>query len=166
MTANKSIAPIKIINFITNRSFFNDIDNLYKMMKPLAYAMSIIQSSSITLADCYLILSFLRLTTNQYVDNAETRSFGRYVGKVADIRLKEFQNELYLSAYYLHPKYRGDGMLTNGRSAAYRYLAEYSKKIGNNLATTKSVISALQRFEIKSEPYALHFTQGSYNVNS
>jgi hypothetical protein len=129
-------------------------------MKPLAYAMSIIQSASITLADCYLILSYLRFTTNQFADNTETRTFGRFVRKVVDIRLDEFQNDLYLSAYFLHPKYRGGGMLTNGRSAVYRYLAEYSKKIGNNLATTKNVISALQRFEIKSGPYALHFTQG------
>ena len=165
MTADKSIAQIKIINFITNRSFFNDIDNLYKITKPLAYAMSIIRSSSIRLADYYLILSYPRLTTNQYVDNAETQTFGRYVGKVTDIRLKEFQNKLYLGAYYLHSKYRGSGMLTNGRSAIYCYLAEYSKKIGNNLATTKSIISALQRFEIKSGPYSLHFTQGNYNVN-
>ena len=77
-----------------------------------------------------------------------------------NIRLKEFQNDLYLSAYYLHPKYRGGGMLTNGRSAVYRYLAEYSKKIGNNLVLTKNVISALQRFEIKSGPYSLRFTEG------
>jgi hypothetical protein len=86
--------------------------------------------------------------------------FGRFVSKVVDVRLKEFQNDLYLSAYYLHPKFRGAGMLTDGRSAVYHCLAEYSKKIGNNLVTTKNVISALQRYEIKIGPYALHYTQG------
>jgi hypothetical protein len=149
-----------VVNIINNRSFFRDIGNLYQIMKPLAYAMSIIQSASITLADCYLILSYLRLATDQFVDNTDTRMFGRHVKKVVNVRLKEFQNDLYLSAYYLHPKYRGSGLVTNARSAVYRYLAEYSKKIGNNLATTKNVISALQRFEIKSGPYALNFTQG------
>ena len=86
--------------------------------------------------------------------------FGRHVRRVVNVRLKEFQNDIYLSAYYLHPKYRGDGMLTNGRSAVYRYPAEYNKKIGNNLAATKNVISALQRYEIKNVPYGLTFTQG------
>jgi hypothetical protein len=157
---DKSIAPIKVISIINNRSFFYDIENLYKIMKPLAYAMSIIQSASITLADCYLILSYLQFVTDKFADNTETRMFGRYVKKVVNIRLKEFQKDLYLSAYYLHPKYRGSGMLTSSRSAVYRFLAEYSKKIGNNLTTTKNVISALQRFEIKSGPYALNFTQG------
>ncbi|CAF1516662.1 unnamed protein product [Rotaria sordida] len=157
---DKSRAPAKVINIINNRLFFHDIENLHKIMPPLAYAMTIIQSSSITLADCYLILSYLCLTTDKFVVNTETQTFNKFVGKVVDIRLKEFQNDLYLSAYYLHPKYRSAGMLTVGRSAVYRYLAEYSKKIGNNLATTKNVISALQRYEIKSGPYALHFTQG------
>ncbi|CAF4156972.1 unnamed protein product [Rotaria sordida] len=156
---DKSIAPAKFINIINNRLFFHDIESLHKIMQPLAYAMTIIQSSSITLADCYLILSYLRLTTDKFVANIETQTFGKFVGKVVDIRLKEFQNGLYLSAYYRHPKYRGAGMLTVGRSIVYRYLAEYSKKIGNNLATTKNAISALQRYEIKSGPYALHFTQ-------
>jgi hypothetical protein len=157
---DKSIAPAKVINTINNRLFFHDIENLYKIMQPLAYAMTIIQSCSITLAECYFILSYLRLTTDKFVVNTETQTFGKFVGKVVDIRLKEFQNDLYLSAYYLHPKYRGAGMLTAGRSAVYRYLAQYSKKIGNDLATTKNLISALQRYEIKSGPYALHFTQG------
>lgn len=160
VAADKSIAPSKVINIINNRSFFNDINNLYSIMKPLSYAMSIIQASSITLADCYLILYYLRFATNQFADHTETRTYGRFVRKMVDIRLQEFQNDLYLSAYYFHPKYRGEGMLTSGRSAVYQYLAEYSKKIGNNLTTTKNVISALQRFEIKSGPYALHFTQG------
>lgn len=122
----------------------------------MAYATKIIQSSSLTLADCYLLLSFLRLTTNDFVVQTETRTFGQFVKKVIDIRLKEFQNDLYLSAYYLHPKYRGAGMLTNARSAVYRYPAAHRKKIGNNLVMTKNVISALQRFEIKSGPY-IHF---------
>ncbi|CAF2133421.1 unnamed protein product [Rotaria magnacalcarata] len=159
VVADKSIAPIKIISIINSRCFFKDVENLYKIMKPLAYAMKIIQSSSITLADCYLILSYLQLAANEFVAQTETRTFGRFVNKVINIRLKEFENDLYLSAYYLHPKYRGGGMLTDGRSAVYRYIAEYSKKIGNNLLMTKNVNGALQRFEIRSGPYSLNYTE-------
>ncbi len=129
-------------------------------MKPLSYVMSIIQSASIALADCFLILYYLQFTINRFADNTKIRTYGRFVSKVLEIGCKEFKNDLYLSAYYLHPKYRDKGMLTTGRSAAYRYLAEYSKKIGNSLAITKNVISALQRFKIKSGPYSLQFTEG------
>ncbi|CAF2110379.1 unnamed protein product [Rotaria magnacalcarata] len=127
VATDKSIAHVKIINIINNRSFFHDIENLYKVMKPLAYAMSIIQSASITLADCYVILQYLRLTIDECANIAETRTFCRFISKVVEIRLKMFHNDLYLSAYYLHPKYRGSGLLTDGRSAVYRCLAECRK---------------------------------------
>ena len=42
VAVNKSIAPAKIINIINNRSFFKNLENLYKIVKPLAYAMKII----------------------------------------------------------------------------------------------------------------------------
>jgi hypothetical protein len=160
INVEKSTLPAKIVNIINNRFFFVDIDNLHKVMKPLAYAMSLIQSRSCTMADCYLILAYLHLVTNEYAVSTDARMFGRYVSKVANIRLNEFKNDLYLCAFYLHPKYRGAGMLTTTRSAAYRCIAEYSKKIGSNMAMTKNVISALQRYEIQSGPYALRYSQG------
>lgn len=146
VAVDKSIAPTRVINIIHNRSFFIDIENLYTIMKLIAYAMSIIQ-----------------LISNQFAENTDTRMFGQHVKKVVNIRLKEYQNDLYLSAYYLHPKYRGSGTITNGRSAVYRFLAEYSKKIGNSLTTTKNVTGALQRYEVRSGPYALTYTKGNYN---
>ena len=63
---------------------------------------------------------------SHFAANTETRTLGHYVCKVIDIRLKESQNNLHLIAYYLHPKYRGDGgMLTVERSSVYRrFLAD------------------------------------------
>ena len=36
----------------------------------------------------------------------------------------------------------------------------YNKKIGNNLLTTKNVISTLQDMKFKTGPYALSFIEG------
>ena len=71
-------------------------------------------------------LYYLSLTASQFAANTEMRTFGHYVCKVIDIHLKKSQNNLHLSAYYLHPKYRGGGgMLTAGRSSVYRrFLAD------------------------------------------
>ena len=72
----------------------------------------------------------MRLTASQFAANTETRTFGHYVSKMTDIRLKESKNNLHLSAYYLHPKYReDDGILTAGRSSVYhRSLADRTQK--------------------------------------
>ena len=63
---------------------------------------------------------------SHFAANTETRTFGHYVCKVIDIRLKESQNNLHSSAYYLHLKYRGDGStFTVERSSVYRrFLAD------------------------------------------
>lgn len=164
VTIEKEKLPQKIVNIVSHRTFFTDIENLYKIMRPLAYAMSLIQSRSTTLADCYLILSYLQLVVSSFVINADMRMFGRYVSKVVNKRLREFQNDYYLSCFYLHPKYRGAGLLTNSRATVFRTIAEYSKLIGNNASTTKNVISALQRFEISAGSYSLMYAKGEQPV--
>lgn len=129
-------------------------------MKPLAYAMSLVQSRSATLVDCYLILPYLQLVVSSFVGNADMRMFRRYVSKVVNKRLHGFQNDYYLSCFYLHPKYRGAGLLMNNRAAVFRTIAEYSKLIGNNASATRSVISALHRYEISAGSYSLMCTKG------
>jgi hypothetical protein len=160
VTIDKETLPSKIINIVGHRMFFSDIENLHKIMRPLGYAMSLIQSRSATLADCFLILSYLHLVTSEFVANADIRTFGRYVSKVVKQRLDEFQNDYYLSCFYLHPKYRGAGLLTDSRATVFRTIAEYSKLIGNNVSVTKNVISSLQRYEISAGPYSLMYTKG------
>lgn len=157
ISMEKDNLPVKIVNLIGHRTFFADIEQLYSIMKTLAYAVSIIQNRSATLADCYLILVYLYSVTNDYSKQHYSVEFSRYVSKVAKNRLDDFQNPNYLACFYLHPKYRGAGLLSESRSSVYRCLAEYSKLIGNNSATTKNVISALQRYEIKAGPYALMY---------
>ena len=68
----------------------------------------------------------MRLTPSQFAANTEMRTFGHYVCKAIDICLKKIQHDLHLSAYYLHPKYRGDGStFTVERSSVYRrFLAD------------------------------------------
>ena len=79
------------------------------------------------------------------------RMFGRYVSKVVNKRLREFQNDYYSSCFYFHPKFR---------VVVVRTIAEYSKLIGNNASATKSAISALQRYEISAGSYSLMYTKG------
>ena len=63
---------------------------------------------------------------SHFAANTETQTLGHYVCKVIDIRSRKIQHDLHSSAYYLHPKYRGDGgMLTVERSSVYRrFLAD------------------------------------------
>ena len=164
VSMEKESLPAKVVNIISHRSFFTDIEHLYSIMKALAYAVSLIQSRSATLADCYLILAYLYYVTSSCSKSSDHIEFHRYVSKVAKIRLDEYQNPYYLACFYLHPKYRGAGLLSESRASVYRCIAEYSKLIGNSLSTTKNIISALQRYEIKVGPYSLIYHNSMYFV--
>jgi hypothetical protein len=164
VSMEKDNLPAKIVNIISHRTFFTDIEQLYSIMKALSYAVSIIQSREATLADCYLILAYLYVVTSNLPKQSGFIDFVRYVSKVAKIRLNEFQNPYYLACFYLHPKYRGAGLLSQSRSAVYRCIAEYSKLIGNSSSMTKNVIGALQRYEIKAGPYSLMYGKSEYSV--
>ncbi|CAF1661653.1 unnamed protein product, partial [Adineta ricciae] len=160
VSIEKDNLPAKIVNIISHRTFFTDIEQLYSIMKVLSYAVTLIQSRGATLADCHLVLAYLYVITNDFSSQCDYVDFNRYVSKVAKIRLKEFQNPFYLTCFYLHPKYRGAGLLSESRSTVYRCIAEYSKLIGNNSSVTKNVIGALQRYEIKAGPYSLIYSKG------
>ena len=162
VSIEKDNLPAKIINIISNRTFFSDIEQLYSIIKTLSYVMKMIQSHRFTLADCYLTLLYLYVSTSNIPKQSGFIDFSRYVSKVAKVRLDEFQNPYYLTCFYLHPKYRGAGLLSQSRSTVYRCVAEYSKLIGNNASTTKNVISTLQRYEIKTAPYSLVWNKSKY----
>jgi hypothetical protein len=162
VSMEKDNLPTKIVNIVCHRTFFSDIEELYSIMRALAYAVSLIQNRTATLADCYMILSYLYVVINNFSKQSEFVEFSRYVSKVVKVRLEEFQNPYYLACFYLHPKYRGAGLLSQSRSTVYRCIAEYSKLIGSNSSTTKNVIAALQRYEIKAGPYSLIYGKSKF----
>ncbi len=163
VSMEKDNLPAKIVNIICHRTFFTDIEHFYSIMKVLSYAVTLIQSRAATLADCYLVLAYLYVVTSEFSKQSDFIGFGRYVSKVAKIRLEKFQNPYYLACFYLHPKYRGAGLLSESRSTVYRCIAEYSKLIGNSSSVTKNVIGALQRYEIKAGAYSLIYGKGTYS---
>ncbi|CAF1410262.1 unnamed protein product, partial [Didymodactylos carnosus] len=121
--------PPKVLVVLKQKQLYREIDNLYCIMRVLAYAVGIIQANSATLADCYLILIYITRLMAKLTAQNDTKEFGRFVSKSGNIRLKEFQNDYYLVCFYLHPKYRGAGMLTKNREIVYRTLADIARKL-------------------------------------
>ncbi|CAF1089619.1 unnamed protein product [Didymodactylos carnosus] len=127
--------PPKVLVVVKQKQLYHEIDNLYGIMRVLAYAVGIIQANSASLADCYLVLIYITRLMSKLIAQNDTKEFGCFFSKSVNIRLKEFQNDYYLVCFYLHPKYHDAGMLTKSRETVYRTLAEYSKKIGNNVCS-------------------------------
>ncbi|CAF5028701.1 unnamed protein product, partial [Rotaria sp. Silwood1] len=141
---SKHVYALNILNKITVVTTFANRSHMFKAkLKEEAQRIKIKKEALHTIAttkwsnvsDC--LHSFILLRAPLEVLVAVHKSIAS-TKMIRFINNRSFFYDIENFAYYLHPKYRGSGMLTSGRSAVYCFLAEYSKKIGNNLTTTKN----------------------------
>ncbi|CAB5198747.1 unnamed protein product, partial [Rhizophagus irregularis] len=85
---------------LKKRGFFDDIRILSDILEPIKKAILMLEGSNVTLADCYLHL--LRIAA--FFKSMPTDDYKEY---------KEFDEDIYLLGFFLHPKYRGHGMRDN-----------------------------------------------------
>ncbi|GET63634.1 ribonuclease H-like domain-containing protein [Rhizophagus irregularis DAOM 181602=DAOM 197198] len=90
---------------LKKRGFFDDIRILSDILEPIKKAILMLEGSNVTLADCYLHLLriaafFKSMPTDDYKElrNSCISIFNK--------RYKEFDEDIYLLGFFLHPKYR------------------------------------------------------------
>ncbi|GET57369.1 ribonuclease H-like domain-containing protein [Rhizophagus irregularis DAOM 181602=DAOM 197198] len=90
---------------LKKRGFFDNIRILSDILEPIKKAILMLEGSNVTLADCYLHLLriaafFKSMPTDDYKElrNSCISIFNK--------RYKEFDEDIYLLGFFLHPKYR------------------------------------------------------------
>ncbi|CAB4484763.1 unnamed protein product [Rhizophagus irregularis] len=101
-TLNNDIKKI-----ISNRHFYVDLEELVSIIEPIKKALKCLEFKSTTLADCFIEIIKLYAAIK---DLPETRqvSFRKECIEIFNKRWKQFDIELYMLAFILHPKYRGN----------------------------------------------------------
>jgi hypothetical protein len=102
-------------NLITNRSvnqilkqpyFFSDLKILVKVLYPIRAAIMNLEAQSTTLADCFIQFVSLAATIKK-LSSFRINEFKNYCIHVFNKRWNDFNVDVYLLAYFLHPGYRG-----------------------------------------------------------
>jgi hypothetical protein len=104
--------PSDVSNILRNLSFFREVSDLERILKPIADSISRLERRDTTLADC--LVEFLRICDD--VQRAAERGLGRaidteadfveHIVRVLNFRFSEYHNSLYLVGLYLHPGYK------------------------------------------------------------
>ena len=89
------------------RKFFSDVYELENVMKPIRDAILSLESSKLTLADCYFSLACLGQSINKIPDENENVGFCQHAIKSFNEHFKLYDFDKYLLSYYIHPGYRG-----------------------------------------------------------
>jgi hypothetical protein len=83
------------------------LEELVSVIEPIKKALKCLEFKTTTLADCFIEIIKL-YTAIKDLPESRQESFRKECLKVFDKRWNQFNTELYMLAYILHPKYRGE----------------------------------------------------------
>lgn len=96
------------IEIITTRGFFEDVRQMIIILKPIKNTISILESKTTTLANCFIQLCRLAYIINNIsISISICEDFRNYCIDQFNERWNEFEHPVFVLAYFLHPLYRG-----------------------------------------------------------
>jgi hypothetical protein len=101
-----------ILSILNRRNFYRDVEDLQTILDPIKKAVVILEHRNATLADCFLCLIKLSAIIKEFPQN-RNNSFQRKCQLAFDKRWNEFNFEMYLLGYFLHPQFRGKILYNN-----------------------------------------------------
>ena len=88
------------------RGFFQDVQDLTTVLKPIKESIILLENKEANLADCFFSLAQLGAIIKN-IPESDHKMFRRHCIKSFNARFKEFDFDEHLLAYYLHPGYKG-----------------------------------------------------------
>lgn len=96
-----------IKRIVSSRQFYVDLEELVSIIKPIKNALKCLEFKTTSLADCFIEIIKL-FTAIKDLPDTRQMAFRNKCSEIFNKRWKQFDIELYMLAYILHPKYRGE----------------------------------------------------------
>ena len=90
---------------LKNPNFYFDIKALVQVLQPIKNAIKIMEGDKITMADIFIQMIYLAYKIKHF-NNNNMLDFKKYINNMFNKRWEEFDFNIYLLAYFLHPAYR------------------------------------------------------------
>lgn len=100
------INAIRIKAIIQDREFWHNVEQLKKILKPAKNAIKALELNTTTLADCFIQLVKMAREISS-ISTFQNNDFKQKCTAIFNKRWKEFDINIYMLAFFLHPKYRG-----------------------------------------------------------
>ena len=155
----------EIKDLLRNRIFYQDVEELIKIIRPIKEVLISLEFKTTTLSDCFIQLMKLGIMIK--IPNLLNSEFRSYCLEKFNLRWSQFDFKLYLLGYFFHPSYRGNGL----KEGVFRQICHWSIEILiNNVNGGKNSASelVLQMSDYKDykEPYEYVYNPGRYSIES
>jgi hypothetical protein len=96
----------KVKSILSSWSFFNDLKTLAFVLKPLCDMILALERRTANLSDCYFGLVRISAAMKK-LPRIMNQEFRNHCIKVNNDRFEEFDEDIYLIAFFLNPFFRG-----------------------------------------------------------
>ncbi|PKC69316.1 hypothetical protein RhiirA1_392219 [Rhizophagus irregularis] len=142
--------------YLKKRDFFEDIFALSQILLPVKNAIIIVESDNINLADVFIQL--IRLAYKiKHINITRLNGFKQHAITSFNRRLEEFDLDLYLLAYFLHPGYRAEGIQTGHYKPILNMAGKIWKNLGNDKDSLEKLYLKMNHYKLKVSPYDVKY---------
>ncbi|CAG8718321.1 17844_t:CDS:2, partial [Rhizophagus irregularis] len=152
-----------ISELIRSRSFFTNVEAVNTLLGPVKSVVKSLEFKTTTLADCFVELIKLSQKIKS-LPPVSDYDFKYQCVERFNKRWKEFDIQLYLLAYILHPHYRGKGLRPTVLRNVYILAMEIWINMGGGELSSADLISQIQSFYLRKEEYNIPFSTNKGDV--
>jgi hypothetical protein len=153
----------KIERIILSRNFFSDLRVLSFVLDPLKKAVLLLESRTATLADCFLTLVRLAAVLNK-LPKTFNPNFRNHCVKVINSRFEEFDDDNYLTCFFLDPRFKGAPLkkkVTDRR--ILRCVGSIGQRLGFDLYEIETLFDQLEKYRKGAYPFDLELIVAKNN---
>ena len=121
-----------VVRIIQSRNFFSDLRILAFVLEPLRKAVLALEARSATLADCFLSLARLATVLNKLPESFNP-SFHNHCAKVINGRCNEFDDDKYITCFFLDPRFRSAALKRISFKRISKCVASIGQRLGFDL---------------------------------
>lgn len=169
ITNYHQLANEKITTIIRSRNFFSDLRILSFVLEPLRKAVLALESRSATLADCFLSLARLAAALKKLPRSSFNSEFRNHCIKVIKQRCEEFDDDNYITCFFLDPRFRSthtgdaaDAANAPIKKAAFKRVLRCVASIGQRLRFDRYecglLCAQLTKYKDAKDPFDLEIS--------
>lgn len=144
----------KITTIIRSRNFFSDLRVLLFVLEPLRKAVLALESRSATLADCFLSLARLAAVLKK-LPRSFNQAFRNHCIKVIKRRYEEFDDDNYITCFFLDPRFRHAPLKKVAFKRILRCVASIGKRLGFDRYECGALCTQLTKYKEEQDPFDL-----------
>ena len=143
VAADNQLTNDNVVWIIQSRNFFSDLRILAFVLEPLRKAVLALEARSATLADCFFSLARLAAMLNK-LPKTFNPGFCNHCIKVINKHCNEFDNDKYITYFFLDSHFRSIALKKNSFRRIIRCVALIGQKLGFNLYEINVLLNQLQ----------------------